>query len=66
VVPIPATRLGQRHFFLLSREDEWAGLDEHIARVTRDVIRQDTTAAIRRSMPGLPPDALFCPHEETS
>jgi DNA-binding transcriptional LysR family regulator len=65
VIPIPATRLGQRHFFLLSREDEWAGLDEHIARVTRDVIRQDTTAAIRQCMPGLPPDALFCPDEET-
>ncbi len=65
VLPIPATRLGQRHFFLLSREDEWAGLDEHIARVTRDVIRQDTTTAIHRSMPGLPPDALFCPQEET-
>ncbi|PRD64350.1 LysR family transcriptional regulator [Malikia granosa] len=65
VLPIPATRLGQRHFFLLSREDEWAGLDEHIARVTRDVIRQDTSTAIHRSMPGLPPDALFCPQEET-
>lgn len=65
VIPIPATRLGQRHFFLLSREDEWAGLDELIARVTRDVIRQDTSAAIRRSIPGLPPEALFCPFEET-
>jgi DNA-binding transcriptional LysR family regulator len=66
VIPIPATRLGQRHFFLLSREDEWAGLDERIARITRDVIRQDTGPAIRQCMPGLPPDALFCPNEETS
>lgn len=65
VVPIPATRLGQRHFFLLSREDEWAGLDEHIARVTRDVIRQDTTPAIRHGMPGLPAHTLSCPLEET-
>ncbi|MDZ4239049.1 MAG: LysR family transcriptional regulator [Hydrogenophaga sp.] len=65
VMPIPTTRLGQRHFFLLSREDEWAGLDDHIARITRDVIRQDTAPAIRRAMPGLPPDALLCPIEET-
>lgn len=65
VLPIPTTRLGQRHFFLLSREDEWAGLDDHIARITRDVIRQDTAPAIRRAMPGLPPDALLCPIEET-
>ena len=65
VIPIPATRLGQRHFFLLSREDEWAGLDEHIARITRDVIRHDTAPAIRLCMPALPPDALSCPDEET-
>ena len=65
VIPIPAARLGQRHFFLLSREDEWAGLDEHIARITRDVIRQDTGPSIRLCMPDLPPDALSCPPEET-
>jgi len=64
VLPIPVTRLGQRHFFLLSREDEWAGLDEHIARVTRDVIRQNTALAIRHNMPHLPPDTLYCPDEE--
>jgi DNA-binding transcriptional LysR family regulator len=64
VLPIPATRLGQRHFFLLSREEEWAGLDEDIARITRDVIRQDTAAAIRDCMPGLPPQTLSCPEED--
>jgi len=64
VIPIPATRLGQRHFFLLSREDEWAGLDEHIARITRDVRRHDTAMAIHQCLPGLPPDALFCPDED--
>ena len=66
VLPLPPTRLGQRHFHLLSREDEWAGLDERIARVTRDVIRQETGPAIRLRMPALPADALFCPDEETS
>ena len=64
VVPLPPTRLGQRHFFLLSRENEWAGLDADIARIARDVIRHDTAPAIRRSMPGLPEDAISCPDEE--
>lgn len=64
VVPIPATRLGLRHFFLLSREDEWAGLDDHIARITRDVIRQETCPAIRQCIPVLPLDVLFCPDED--
>lgn len=66
VVPLPPTRLGQRHFFLLAREEEWAGLDEHIARITRDVIRQDTAVTIHRAMPGLPADALYCPDEEST
>lgn len=65
VLPIPATRLGQRQFFLLSREEEWAGLDEDIARIAREVIRQDTAAAIRHCMPGLPAHTLSCPDEES-
>jgi DNA-binding transcriptional LysR family regulator len=63
VVPLPPARLGQRDFFLLSRENEWAGLDSDIARITRDVIRLDTAPAIRQAMPGLPDSALFCPEE---
>mgnify|MGYP000373197837 CR=1 FL=1 len=54
-------RLGQRDFFLLSRENEWAGLDADIARIARDVIRLDTAPAIRQAMPNLPANALFCP-----
>jgi DNA-binding transcriptional LysR family regulator len=61
VVPLPFTRLGQRAFFLLSRENEWAGLDGDIARITREVIRQDTAPAIRQAMPGLPETAIICP-----
>lgn len=64
VVPLPATRLGQRHFFLLSREGEWAGLDHDVARVTRDVIRLDTAPAIRQCIPALPASALSCPDED--
>lgn len=64
VVPLPASRLGQRHFFLLSREGEWAGLDEEVVRVTRDVIRFDTAPAIRKAIPALAPAALSCPEED--
>lgn len=63
VVPLPPARLGQRDFFLLSRENEWAGLDGDIARITRDVIRLDTAPAIRQAMPALPDNAIFCPEE---
>jgi hypothetical protein len=48
---------------LLSRENEWAGLDGDIARIARDVIRLDTAPAIRRAMPALPANAIFCPDE---
>jgi hypothetical protein len=56
--------VGQRHFFLLSREGEWAGLDEEVVRVTRDVIRFDTAPAIRKAIPALAPAALSCPEED--
>ena len=64
MVPLPPTPLAQRHFFLLSRENEWAGLDADIARIARAVIRHDTAPTIRRSLPGLPEDAISCPDEE--
>lgn len=63
VVQLPPARLGQRDFFLLSRENEWAGLDADIARITREVIRLDTAPAIRQAMPALSPNAIFCPEE---
>ena len=65
VVPLPPARLGQRQFFLLSREGEWSGLDDEVARVTRDVIRRDTAPSIRKSLPALPESVLSCPDEET-
>ena len=64
VVPLPPARLGQRQFFLLSREGEWSGLDDEVARVTRDVIRRDTAPSIRKSLPALPESVLSCPDEE--
>ena len=65
VRPLPATRLGQRHFFLLTREGEWAALDEEVARVTREVIRRDTAPAIRARLPDLPAGVLSCPDDDS-
>jgi DNA-binding transcriptional LysR family regulator len=59
VLPLPPSRLGQRDFFLLSHEGEWAGLDETIVRVTRQVLAQHTVPALRKLMPALPPDAIL-------
>ncbi len=61
VLPLPPTRLGLRDFFLLARQGEWAGLDDEIVRLTRQVIQQDTAPAIARAMPALPRPALICP-----
>ena len=66
IVPLPPARLGKRDFYLLSRENEWAGLDGDIAHITRDVIRLDTVPAIRKAMPGLPSNAIFCSEESSS
>ncbi|MGR6808452.1 LysR family transcriptional regulator (plasmid) [Sphaerotilus natans] len=63
VVALPPSRLSQRHFFLLAREGEWAGLDDEVARVTREVIRHDTAPSIRRCLPALPETTLSCPDE---
>lgn len=65
VVPLPPSRLGQRHFFLLSREGEWLDLDEDVVRVTREVLRHETGPALRKVLPGLPAEALSCPEEES-
>lgn len=66
VLPLPASRLGQRHFFLLSREGEWADLDDEVARVTREVLRRDTAPALHKVLPGLPADVLSCPEDDTT
>lgn len=65
VLPLPPTRLGQRDFYLLSREGEWPGLSQDVLRVVRQLIRQDTAPAIARAMPALPRPALICPDDES-
>ena len=61
LLPIPATRLGQRDFYLLCRDAEWSAMADEIARLTRAVLRQETLPALQASMPGLPPDAVCIP-----
>jgi DNA-binding transcriptional LysR family regulator len=65
VIPLPLARLGQRHFFLLSRDGEWAGLDDEVVRITREIIRRDTAPAIRHCLSALPDSTLSCPDQET-
>lgn len=64
VIPLPGVRLGQRDFFLLSRQGEATGLETEIVRITRRTIRLTTLPAIRRMMPGLPSGVLSCPDEK--
>jgi DNA-binding transcriptional LysR family regulator len=65
VLPLPVTRLARRDFFLLTHEGETDGLDDEIARVTRQLLIHETTPAIRQLMPALPPDALSCSEESS-
>jgi DNA-binding transcriptional LysR family regulator len=61
VLPLPASRLGQRDFFVLCRDNEWTGLDDEVVRVSRQVLMQDTLPALRRLMPALPADIIRIP-----
>ena len=61
VVPLPGSRLGQRDFFVLCRDSEWAGLNDEVVRVSRQVLTRDTLPALRRLMPALPPDIIRVP-----
>jgi DNA-binding transcriptional LysR family regulator len=58
VLPLPASGLGRRNFFLLSRPQECGGLDDEIARMTQWVLEHDVGPAIHSVMPGLPADVL--------
>ncbi|GAB5097388.1 LysR family transcriptional regulator [Caballeronia sp. GAWG2-1] len=55
VVPLATTRIGHRHFYILTRQAEWSSMAEAVAResvaVTRDVIAPGLLAAL----PGAPP-----------
>ncbi len=58
VFPLPASALGQRDFFLLGHQGEWNQLGSEIARVTRQVMLQQTLPAIRSALPALNDDVF--------
>jgi hypothetical protein len=62
VVPLPATRLGQRDFHLLCRELQWRRTADDIARLARAALLRDVAPALRRAMPMLREDAIIVPH----
>jgi DNA-binding transcriptional LysR family regulator len=55
---LPPARLGQRQFYLLSRDGEWSGQDLLLARLTREILATDTAPAIHRALPTLGADAI--------
>lgn len=63
VLPLPATRLGQRQFFLLSRDGEWSGQDQLMARLTRKIMGSDAVPAIHQCLPTLGDGAISIPLE---
>lgn len=58
VLPVPALRLSQRHFYLLVRQQQWAGLDQEVIAITRTAMTNDIGPALLRAMPQLPSNVL--------
>lgn len=58
VFPLPPSALGQRDFYLLGHHGEWPQLGAEVARVTRQVMRQNTVPDILRAMPTLSADSF--------
>lgn len=65
VLPLPATRLGRRDFFLLSHAGERGGLDDEIVRLTHQVLTHDLLPALKKRMPALPDDLLLLDPDPT-
>jgi len=61
VLPLPATRLGRREFFLLTHAGEATELADEITRLTLQVLRKNTVPSMRSLMPALPDDMLTYP-----
>ncbi|WP_207002309.1 LysR family transcriptional regulator [Trinickia mobilis] len=54
VSPLPTSRLGQRYFFLLTRNSEWAELADTLANVSVDTVHNLIEPALREALPSLP------------
>ena len=58
VLPLPASRLGRRDFFLLHRQGEWDEFAAEIVTLTRGVLDHAIVPALARALPLLPEDAV--------
>lgn len=54
VVPLPQTRLGHRHFFLLTRRSEWSDVAEAVAHESIAIVRDLIAPSLRSVLPRLP------------
>jgi DNA-binding transcriptional LysR family regulator len=61
VLPLPASRLGRRDFFLLYREGAWDDFAAEIVTLTRSVLDHSISPALAQALPLLPDDALLIP-----
>ncbi|MBN3805473.1 LysR family transcriptional regulator [Paraburkholderia sp. Ac-20336] len=58
VLPLPASRLGRRDFFLLHREGAWGDFAADIVALTRSVLDHSICPALAQALPELPADAV--------
>ncbi|MBR8184199.1 LysR family transcriptional regulator [Burkholderia ambifaria] len=65
VVPLPATNLGNRHFFLMTRQGEWSGIVDAIADESVDIVRNTVSPSLEHALPNLP-QRLFDSYAPTS
>jgi DNA-binding transcriptional LysR family regulator len=54
VVPLRPTRLGHRHFFLLTRRAEWSDVAEAVTQESTAIVRDLIEPSMRSALPGLP------------
>jgi DNA-binding transcriptional LysR family regulator len=53
VIPLPSTRLGHRHFFLLTRRTEWSAIAEAVAHESISIVRDVIGPSLAAALPSL-------------
>lgn len=54
VVPLPATRIGHRHFYILTRRSEWSAMADAVSRESVAVARDLIAPGLHAALPGAP------------
>lgn len=54
VIPLPNTRIGHRHLYILTRREEWSSLAETVSRESISIVRDVIGPGLLESLPGLP------------